>query len=195
MRRWASTDGIAVVTTRIYGWLSSRQRLVMTSLVLAGGVAYLAFQIWSIYSAIPALPTGRLQIVGLTSDGARYVAMDDHMERNGKLRARVLVVFEQLLKTNGVSIRFEAKQEWIDCSKSEIELEGAGFYNDQGQQVLSRYLERTPEAAKPIDMEMGYLCRNKRSLVPPVTDYQAVLQQERAVRAGAIGKSKVVIKT
>lgn len=155
----------------------------MSFVLLLGGLIYLTAQIWSIYAAIPSLPNGALQIVGLTHDGARFLATDEVSQENHRLRAIVLVVFEKPLQTNGVVIRYEAKKQWIDCAKSEIELEGAGFFDDKGMQVLSRVFDHKAHAAEPIDAEVDYLCHPKLVGVPPVIGYQAAWDQQHRLLA------------
>lgn len=165
---------------RIYSWLIQHPRLVVS---VAAFVLIMLHQVWPLFSAIPAAPSGRLQMVGIVSDSARYVAIDDRVEDDGKLRAIVLIVLDQTVTVDGVSFRSEAKKEWINCAKREIELEGAGFYDDQGKRVLTRYFDRKPEAAEPIAAEVAYLCQDEQFGLPTVTGYQAALQQERALRA------------
>jgi len=176
-------SGGGAIFARIKGWYSRHPKLVMAlgPLVFAGYV--LVRDMSGLYFAIPPLPTGKMQIVGLAPDGARLVATEGRQEKDGKLRADILVTFEKPFKAEGVLISFEAKREWIDCSKSVIELEGAGFYNDRGEKVLTRYFERKPEAVGPSDREVDYLCHDAKIDVPPVTGYQAAMQQGRDLRA------------
>lgn len=141
-----------------------------------------------LYFAIPPLPAGQLQLVSVSLDGARYVVAQDKLERGGKLRATTLIVFEKPLQAEGASIRYETKREWIDCTRKEIELEGAGFYNDSGEQALTRYFDRKPEKAKLIDKQVAYVCQGEKFPVPPVTGYQAALTQSAAVRAELIAQ-------
>ena len=183
MTRWVSTASLKFSATQTYGWLTRHPRMAMSLVWLVGGLVYLAVQIWSIYAAIPGLPNGALQIVGLTQDGARYLATDEILQKDHRLGVIVLVVFEKPLQTNGVVIRFEAKKQWIDCAKSEIELEGAGFYNDKGTQVLSRVFDHKPQAAGLIDAEVDYLCHPKLVGVSPVTGYQAAWAQQHGLHA------------
>lgn len=119
----------------------------------------------------------------MASDSGRYLAIDDRVEDDGKLRAIVLVVFDHTVTVDGNAFRSEAKKEWINCATREIELEGAGFYDDQGKRVLTRYFDRKPKAAEPLATEVAYLCQNEQFNVPAVVGYQAALQQERALRA------------
>jgi len=175
-------SGGGAVLVRMKGWYSRHPKLVMAlgPLVFAGYV--LVRDMSGLYFAIPPLPTGKMQIVGLAPDGARLVAAEGRKEKDGKLRADILMTFEKPFKAEDVWISYEAKREWIDCSKSVIELEGAGFYNDRGEKVLTRYFERKPEAAGPSDREVDYLCHNAKIDVPAVTGYQAAMQQGRDLR-------------
>ena len=163
----------------ILGWPIRHPKLAIGTVAF---VLVMLHQFWPMFFAIPSVPSGTLQMVGMASDSGRYIALDDRAEENGKLRAVVLIVFDQTVTVDGVSFRSEAKKEWINCAKREIELEGAGFYDDKGSRVLTRYFDRKPETAQPIAAEVPYLCQNEQIGVPPVTGYQAALQQERAAR-------------
>jgi hypothetical protein len=174
MKEWIS---------RISGWYSRHPRLVTMIVPLAIGVYAITSSFGPLFFAIPPLPAGKVQIVGLVLDGARFVVVEDRVEKDGKLRADILITFEKPLKAQGKVISFEAKREWVDCAKSVIELEGAGFYDERGEKVLTRYFERKPEAAEPIDMEVAYLCHDRKFDAPPVIGYRAAMQQGRALRS------------
>ncbi len=174
--------------TRIYRWFAARPRRVLPYVFVIAGLGILAKELLPLYFAIPPLPAGQLQLVSVSLDGARYVVAQDRMERGGKLRAVTLIIFEKPLQAEGVSIRYETKREWIDCAKQEIELEGAGFYNDRGEQVLTRYFERKPEKPKLRDTQLAYVCRGEKFSAPPVAGYRAALTQSAAVRAELIAQ-------
>jgi hypothetical protein len=174
--------------TRIYRWFAERPQRALPYVFVIVGLGLLAKELLPLYFAIPPLPTGQLQLVSVTLDGARYVVAQDRMERGGKLRATVLIVFEKPIQAEGVSVRYETKREWIDCAKQEMELEGAGFYNDRGEQVLTRYFDRKPEKPKLIDKHVAYVCQGEKFPVSPVIGYQAALTQSAAVRAELIAQ-------
>ena len=174
--------------TRLYRHLSNHPRWVTAIVFMVFVVHAAVSNFWPIYTAVPALPASTLQLVGLEGDGARYVAADGRAQDDGKLRAIVLVVFDPLFKVPEVTARFETEKEWIDCARQLIELEGVGFYDDQGQLKLTRYFERKPQPVGASIAEVDYLCHNQQFQVPPVTGYQATLDQERAVRSQAAGK-------
>ena len=183
MKEWMSGGPIGAALTRVGGWYSKHPRLVAVILPLIF-VGYVFFrEMSSVYFAIPPFPAGQMQMVGLALDGARFVVAEDRVEKDGKLRADIFITFERPFEAEGEFINFEVKREWIDCSKSVIELEGAGFYNARGEQVVTRYFERKPEAVGPLDREVDYLCRNRKIEVPPVTGYQAAMQQGLEIRA------------
>jgi hypothetical protein len=169
--------------TRIYRWFAERPQRLTPYIVAVIGLGILAKEMLPLYFAIPPLPAGQLQLVSVSLDGARYVVMEDRVGKGGKQRAILLIVFAKPLEAEGVTVRYETKREWIDCAKQEIELEGAGFYNDRGEQVLTRYFDRKPEKPGLIDKQVGYVCRGEKFPEPPVTGYQAAFAQATAVRA------------
>lgn len=174
MKEWGS---------RISAWYARHPWLVRLIVPLGFGAYVFASSMWSIYFAIPPLPAGEMQIVGLMLDGARFVVTEDRVKKDGKVRADILVTFEKPLKAEGQAISFEAKREWIDCAKPTIELEGAGFYDTRGEKTLTRYFDRKPEAPGVGDKELDYLCHGKNPDAPPVIGYQAAMQQGRDLRS------------
>lgn len=169
--------------SRFSDWYGRHPRMLLLILPLLFGAYVFAREMLSIHNAVPPSPIGKLQIVGLTLDGAQFVALDNRVEEDGKLRADVLITFEKPLKVDGDVMSFEARREWIDCAKSVIEPEGAGFYDEHGKEVTTRYFSRKPEAVTKADLEVNYLCRGLKIDVPPVTGYLAAMQLGRDARA------------
>jgi hypothetical protein len=174
MKEWIS---------RFSEWYARHPRLLSIGVFLAIGAYAVFSNFWPLFFAIPPLPTGKMQMVSLALDGARFVVTEDHTEKDGKLRADILLTFEKPFKAEGAAISFEAKREWIDCAKSRIELEGAGFYDEHGEKVLTRYFDRKPEAPELGDLEVEYLCHGRKPDAPAVIGYQAAIQQGRTLRS------------
>lgn len=161
-------------------WFSRHSRIVSIILLVGIGAGYFAYQMWSIYDSIPALPGGMLQMVGLSGDGARFVLLDGEGFNATANRVVVLVAFNKPMHADEGNFSFEAKRETIDCAKREIALEGAGFYDDQGRQVLSRVFDKKPKPAEAIDTEATLVCDHQKFEQPTVTGYQAALVQTQA---------------
>jgi hypothetical protein len=142
--------------------------------------ARFAFEVWSIYDSIPDLPNGPLQIVGVSADGARFVELNGDAFEVGVNRIIVLVAFDKPIPAKEGVFRFEAKRELVDCSKRQIELEGAGFYDDQGNQTLSRVFDRKPKQFEPVDTETALVCDHQQFGQPRVIGFHAALVQTQA---------------
>ena len=179
--------------TNIRQWFSSVSRWVFAhnrwsffialTLVATGRLAY---QIWSIYDSIPDLPKGALQMVGVGSDGARFVELDGHGYTTGVNRITVLVVFDKPMHVEQGIFRFEAKRELVDCSKSQIEFQGAAFYDDQGHQTISRVADKNKlKPFEPVDTEATLVCAHEDFGQPRVIGYRAALAQTQAAISGA----------
>lgn len=183
MKEWISGGPAGAALARVSGWYSRHPWLVGLIVPLMFGGYVFVRDMSSLHFAIPPFPDGKMQMVGLALDGARFVLADNRAEKDGKLRADIFITFERPFEAEGEFINFQVKREWIDCSKSVIELEGAVFYNARGEKVATRYFDRKPEAADQLDREVEYLCRHTKIEVPPVTGYQAAMQRGLDVRA------------
>jgi hypothetical protein len=170
------------------GWFASRTRWFWRIVLFGGiGVAYFVFSVVKIYASIPALPIGPLQIVGASTDGARFILLDEGSRDAGKSKTAVLVVMHKATQTEAGAFRFEAKRETIDCAGKKITLDGAGFYNDNGEQTISRVFDGKAQAVNPIDTEVAFVCEKTKISAPSVVGYKAALQQEEKVVSGALG--------
>ncbi len=156
----------------------------MAALLFFGG--RLAFEVWSIYDAIPGLPNGALQMVGASRDAAHFVVLDDHGYAKGGNRITVLVAFVRSMHVEQGTFRFEAKREVVDCSKRQIVLQGAGFYDDHGRQTISRVYDGKSAPAVPLDSETTLVCDHASPAVPIVVGYRAALSQAQAVISRAL---------
>lgn len=145
-----------------------------------------AFQVWSTYDAIPSLPNGALQMVGASHDGARFVVIDNRGYSKGANRITILVAFVKPAQFDEGTVRFEAKRELVDCSKRQIVLQGAGFYNDQGRQTISRIFDGKPKPVESLNSETKFVCDNAALAVPRVVGYRAALSQAQTVIAQAL---------
>lgn len=139
-------------------------------------VAQFGFEVWSIYSSIPSLPNGPLQMVGTSSDGARFVVLNDQGRPKGGDTITVLVVFREPLHNEHGIVR--VKREFVDCANREIDLHGAGYYDDRAQQTISRVFPNdAPRAADSLESEVGLVCDDAVFAAPVVRGYRAALAQ------------------
>jgi hypothetical protein len=162
-------------------WFSAHPRASLAIVLTLFFASRFAFDVWSIYDSIPDLPNGPLQIVGVSADGARFVELNgDAAFEAGVNRIIVLVAFDKPMTAKEGAFRFEAKRELVDCSKRQIELEGAGFYDDQGNQTLSRVFDRKPKQFEPIDTETTLVCDHQDFGQPKVVGFRAALVQTQA---------------
>lgn len=160
--------------------VSTHPRMSVAIVLILFGVGRVAFEVWSIFDAIPDLPNGPLQMVGVSSDGARFVVLDDQGRAKGGNRISVLVVMNNPVHHEQGTFRFEVKRELVDCSKQQIVLQGAGFYDDQGRRTISRVYEPEPEPFEPIDAETRLVCDHQDFGQSAVVGYGAALAQTQA---------------
>jgi hypothetical protein len=168
-------------------WVSAHSLMSVLMVVILFPVSRCAYQVWSIYDSIPDLPESALQMVGVGSDGARFVVLDDHGYAKGTNRILVLVVFDKPMHVEQGTFQFEVKRELVDCSKRQIELQGAGFYDDQGHQSISRVYEQKPRPFELIDAETKLVCDHQDYTQSKVVGYRAALAQTQATVSQVFG--------
>jgi hypothetical protein len=156
--------------------ISAHPRMLLLAIPICL-VAQFASEVWSIYSSIPNLPNGPLQMVGTSFDGARFVVVDDQGRPRRGDTITILVVMREPLHTEHGTVRFAVKRELVDCSNRQVELRGAGFYDDQGRRTISRVYDDARRAFDSLDTEAGLVCDNSIYATPPVTGYRAALTQ------------------
>jgi len=171
-------------------WVSAHSRMIFLVLLILFFGGRCAFQVWSIYDSIPDLPKGTLQMVGLSNDGARFVVLnDDHDYAKGVNRISVLVVFDEPKHVEQGTFRFEAKRELVDCSKRQIAFLGAGFYDDQGHQTISRVSDDISDPKthpfEAIETETTLVCDHEDFTQSRVVGYLAALAQTQAMVSAA----------
>lgn len=158
-------------------WISAHPRMLLLAIPIYF-VAQFGFEVWSIYSSVPNLPNGPLQMVGVSSDGARFVVLNDQGRPRGGKSITVLVVFREPLHNEHGIVRFAVKRELVDCSNRQIDLVGAGYYNDQGQRTISRvFPDDAPRVADSLDSEVGLVCDDAAFAALVVRGYRAALAQ------------------
>ncbi len=158
-------------------WIFAHPRMLFLAIPIYFGAQF-GFEVWSIYSSIPSLPNGSLQMVGTSSDGARFVVLNDQGRPKGGNTITVLVVFREPLHNEHGVVRFAVKRESVDCSNRQIDLHGAGYYDDRAQQTISRVFPNdTPRAADSLDSEVGLVCDDAVFAAPIVRGYRAALAQ------------------
>lgn len=157
-------------------WISAHPRKIMLALPMFF-VALFAFEVWSIYNSVPDLPNGRLQMVGTSFDGARFVVLNEQGRPKGGNTITILVVLREPLHNEHGIVRFAVKREFVDCANGQVELRGAGFYNDQGQRTISRVYDQAPRAFDSLDTEAEFVCGDSVATAPIVRGYRAALAQ------------------
>jgi hypothetical protein len=161
-------------------WVSVHIRMSTLVVVILFAVGRCAYQVWSIYDSVPDLPKSVLQMVGVTEVGARFVVLDDHRFSKGVNRISVLVVFDKLMHVKQGAFRFEVRRELVDCQKSQVQLQGAAFYDDQGRRTISRVSDQEPQPFEPVDTETTLVCDQENFAQPRVVGYHAALAQTKA---------------
>lgn len=162
-------------------WISAHPRMLLLAIPIYF-VAQFGFEVWSIYSSIPRLPNGPLQMVGASSDGARFVVVNHQGRPEGGNTITVLVVFREPLRNEHGIVRFAVKREFVDCSNRQIDLHGAGYYDDQGRQTISRVFPNdAPRVADSLDSEVGLVCDGAVFTTPVARGYRAALAQTLGV--------------
>jgi hypothetical protein len=164
----ADIGGIFSIVKR---WISAHPRILFLAIPIYFAGQF-GVEVWSIYSAIPNLPNGPLQMVGTSSDGARFVVLNDRGRARGGNTITVLVVLREPLHNEHGIVRFA-----VDCSNRQVELRGAGFYDDQGQRTISRVYDESPRAFDSLDTEAGLVCDGQIFAAPVVRGYRAALAQ------------------
>jgi hypothetical protein len=123
-------------------------------------------------------------MVGASVDGARFVGLDDRGFTRGINLVSVLVAFNKPMHVQQGPFRFGVKRDLIDCSKRQIEIQDAGFYDDREQQAISRVFDQKPKPFEPVDTEATLVCDHADFGQPKVVGFRAALAQTQAVVSG-----------
>jgi hypothetical protein len=167
---------VGQVFLRAKQWISAHPRMLLVAIPLFF-LAQFAFEVVSIFSSVPSLPNGPLQMVGTSFDGARFVVVDDQGRPRGGNTITILVVMREPLHNEHGIVRFAVKREFLDCANRQVQLHGAGFYDDQGRQSISRVYDDPPRALDSLDTEADLVCDGSIFATPPVRGYRAALAQ------------------
>ena len=167
---------IGQIFLRAKRWISAHPRMLLLAIPIYF-VTQFAFETWSIYNSVPNLPNGPLQMVGASSNGARFVVLNDQGRPRGGNTITILVVFREPLHNEHGIFRFAVKREFLDCSNRQIELHGAGYYDDQGQRTISRVFDKAPRAIDSLDTEAALVCDDSFFAAQVVRGYRAAFAQ------------------